>query len=330
MSPTIVILLTAFLGFLVVAGAGLAIAGANTAQSRTMKRAQSIIARTTTAETKRGGRGPGTAQEQRRKQMLKTLRDQDKQQRRITLSIGARMQAAGLGDNIRNFWIASGILGVVVFIFALAAQQALWVAIILSLAGGLGLPRWVVGFIAKRRTAKFTQTFPDAMDIIVRGIKSGLPVHDCLRVIAQESPEPLGGEFKRMVENVGMGLSMDQALEKMFERMPTAEVRFFGIVLAIQQKTGGNLAEALGNLSSVVRARKLMREKIKALSGEAVASAFIIGSMPPAVVTMITVISPLYMLPMFQDPRGQVMLGAGCCWMALGIFVMRHMINFKI
>jgi tight adherence protein B len=125
-------------------------------------------------------------------------------------------------------------------------------------------------------------------------------------------------------------MSMDQALDKMFERMPTPEVRFFGIVLAIQSKTGGNLAEALGNLSSVIRARKLMREKIKALSGEAVASAWIIGSMPPGVVLMISMLSPTYMVPMFTDHRGQVMLGAGAFWMALGIFTMRKMINFKI
>src|SRR5690606_2025754 len=123
-----------------------------------------------------------------------------------------RMQAAGLGDNIRRFWIASAVLGGVVFLIVLILRQPLWVALILGAGGGLGLPRWIVGFLAKRRVAKFTQTFPDAIDIIVRGIKSGLPVHDCLKVISQETSEPLCSEFKRMVENVGMGLSMEQAL----------------------------------------------------------------------------------------------------------------------
>jgi tight adherence protein B len=295
-----------------------------------MKRANAIIGRTQTVDGKRPVRSAAANQDQRRKQILKTLRDQDRAQKKQSLSLSARMQAAGLGENLRNFWIASGILGAAVFLVVLVLRQPLWVALILGAGGGLGLPRWIVGFLAKRRVGKFTHTFPDAMDIIVRGIKSGLPVHDCLRVISQETPEPLCSEFKRMIENVGMGMTMDQALDKMFERMPTPEVRFFGIVLAIQSKTGGNLAEALGNLSSVIRARKLMREKIKALSGEAVASAWIIGSMPPGVVLMISMLSPTYMVPMFTDHRGQVMLGAGAFWMALGIFTMRKMINFKI
>ena len=176
---------------------------------------------------------------------------------------------------------------------------------------------------------KFTEAFSDAIDIIVRGIKSGLPVHDCLKIIGKECPEPLAGEFRRLVENVGMGMAMDQSLEKMYERMPTNELRFFAIVLAIQQKTGGNLAEALNNLSVVLRGRKLMREKIKALSSEAIASSFIIGSLPPGVVTMISVTSPKYMAPLFTDPRGHLLLMAAIFWMSLGIFVMRKMINFK-
>jgi tight adherence protein B len=132
------------------------------------------------------------------------------------------------------------------------------------------------------------------------------------------------------VENLGVGLSMEQALERMHENMPSPEVRFFSIVLAIQAKSGGNLAEALGNLSIVIRARKMMREKIKAMAGEAVASAGIIGSLPPAVIVMISITSPSYMVPLFQDPRGNLLLAGGAIWMATGIFVMRRMINFKI
>ena len=180
------------------------------------------------------------------------------------------------------------------------------------------------------RIKKFTQAFPDAMDIIVRGIRSGLPVHDSLRVIAQETSEPMAGEFNLLVESIGMGVSINQALDKMHEHMPTAEVRFFSIVLAIQQKTGGNLAEALSNLSTVIRARKLMREKVKALSGEAVASAFIIGSLPPAVAGLISITAPDYMRPLFTDPRGHMMLLVGAVWMTLGVLSMRKMINFKL
>jgi tight adherence protein B len=148
-------------------------------------------------------------------------------------------------------------------------------------------------------------------------------------MIARESPAPLGPEFQRLVENIGMGMTLDQALEKSYERMPTPELRFFTIVLAIQQKAGGNLAEALGNLSNVLRSRKLMREKIKALSSEAVASAMIIGALPPGVMALITVMTPSYMSVMFTDPRGHMMLGGGAVWMAIGVFVMRRMINFK-
>jgi tight adherence protein B len=187
----------------------------------------------------------------------------------------------------------------------------------------------VLGFLGKRRTAKFTAAFSDAMDIIVRGIKSGLPVHDCLKIIARETPQPLAGEFHRLVENIGMGMNLDQALEKLYEHMPTAEVRFFSIVMSIQQKTGGNLAEALSNLSTVLRARKLMREKVKALSSEATSSAFIIGCLPPAVILLIMVWTPSYMQPMFTDHRGWLMLGGSAIWMGIGIFVMVRMINFK-
>jgi tight adherence protein B len=240
------------------------------------------------------------------------------------------MQQAGLGDNMRGFWIVSGLLGVIAFAVALILKQSPLIAIVLGACAALGVPRWIVGMMAAKRIKSFTETFPDAMDIIVRGIRSGLPVHDSLRVIGAEAPEPLASEFSYLTENTGMGVSIDQAIERMYERMPAQEVRFFGIVLAIQQKTGGNLAEALGNLSTVIRARKLMREKIKALSGEAVASAAIIGCLPPGVVTLISIVSPAYMLPMFSDPRGRMLLLGGLVWMGIGIFTMRRMINFKI
>ena len=329
MSPTLLTLLVAALGFVAVAGFGFVLVGGNPSQGRTLKRAQAVVGRAEAREVK-GRRGASTAQEQRRKQILKTLREEERKSKKARFNIAARMQQAGLGENVRVFWIVSAVLAAVVLLIMLVLGQPVLLAFGLSFAAGLGLPRWIVGFLANRRTKKFTEAFPDALDIITRGIKSGLPVHDSLRVIGQEASEPLAGEFKRMTENIAMGVAIDQALDGMFERMPTAEVRFFGIVLAIQSKTGGNLAEALGNLSAVIRARKLMREKIKALSGEAVASAFIIGSLPPGVVTLISMTSPDYMMPMFTDPRGKLMLMVGGVWMSLGIFVMRRMINFKI
>ena len=328
MSPTLITLLAAVLGFIAVAGFGLALTGQGSGSARTVKRAQTIVGR----EARDSGRRKNqvSPQDQRRKQILKTLREQDRQAKKATLSLSAKMLQAGLSDNVRNFWIISGVVGGAAFLALLFLHQALLVALGAGFAAGFGLPRWVLGVMGGMRTKKFTGDFPDAMDIVVRGIKSGMPVHDSLRIIGAEGQEPLAGEFKRLTEALGMGVGMDQALEKMYERMPTSEVRFFAIVLAIQAKTGGNLAEALGNLSTVIRARKLMREKIKALSGEAVASAFIIGSLPPAVVGLISFTSPAYMAPMFTDPRGHVLLMIGGGMMAFGIFVMRKMINFKI
>jgi tight adherence protein B len=163
----------------------------------------------------------------------------------------------------------------------------------------------------------------------VRGLRSGLPLHDCLKMIGKECPEPLAGEFRRLVESLSMGVTLEQGLEKMHERMPAPELRFFAIVLGIQQKTGGNLGEALGNLSTVLRGRRMMREKIKALSSEAVSSAGVIACLPPGVAGLLSVVNPHYLSAMFTDPRGHLMLAMGAGTMTTGILVMRKMINFK-
>ena len=324
-----VLIMVALLAFVVIAGVGLAVTGAQPANSKTLKRAQAIAGGREARDNARR-RPAANAQDNRRRQILKTLREQDRQAKKASLTIAAKLQQAGLSDDPKGFWIISGVVGLLAFLAGLVLHQQPLIALGLAFGAGFGLPRWVLGFLGGRRTKKFTGDFPDALDIVTRGIKSGMPVHDSLRIIGQETAEPLAGEFKRLTEALGMGVNMDQALEKMYERMPTPEVRFFSIVLAIQAKTGGNLAEALGNLSTVIRARKLMREKIKALSGEAVASAFIIGALPPGVVLLISITSPAYMQPMFQDSRGHMMLMVGAGWMAMGIFVMCRMINFKI
>jgi len=266
----------------------------------------------------------------RRKQILQNLRANEQQARKAKLTIDSRIRQAGLNFSLQTFWIGSGVLGVLAAVTGLVLHANPLAALFMGFIFGLGLPRWLLGFLIKRRMKKFTEEFPNATDVIVRGIKSGLPVMDCLRVIGRESPEPLAAEFRRLVESLGVGFSIEQALEKMYERMPTSEVRFFAIVLSIQQKTGGNLAEALSNLSAVLRARKLMREKIKAMSGEAVASAFIIGSLPPGIMTLVYITTPGYMRPLFDDPRGHLMLLFSAVWMGTGIFMMRRMINFKI
>jgi tight adherence protein B len=318
--------ITAILAFITIAGLGFAFVGGS-GNDASVKRTKAIAARSTSRiEVQKRDRADP---EKRRKAIMKSLKDQEKSKRKATVSLGSRLQQAGLPLTVKRFWIVCAVVGVVVCALAFLFRLNPLLCLALGFGGGFGIPRWIVSFLAKRRAAKFVAAFPDATDIIVRGIKSGLPLHDCLKIIGKEAPEPLGAEFRRLVENMGMGMGVEQALDKLYERMPISELRFFTIVLAVQQKAGGNLAEALGNLSNVLRARKMMREKIKALSGEAVASAMIIGAMPPAVIILISITTPSYMSTMFTDPRGHLMLLAGGFWMSIGIFVMRRMINFK-
>lgn len=321
-------ILAAVLAFITIGGLGWAFVGGGDSSDAALKRAQSFSGpRQNSAASKKAA--AAATPELRRKQIMQQLQEVEKAERKARVSLGAKLKQAGLSTTVRTFWIISAVMGVFAFLLPLLFGLNILICAGAAVVFGLGLPRWFVGFLGKRRMKKFSSFFADAVDVIVRGIKSGLPVHDCFKIIARESPAPLGPEFQKLVEGMGVGLTLPQALDKMYERMPTPELKFFAIVIAIQQKTGGNLAEALGNLSTVLRARKLMKEKIKALSAEAVASAFIIGCLPPGVVTLISVTSPAYMAPMFTDPRGHLMLLVSAVWMSIGIFVMRNMINFK-
>ena len=180
----------------------------------------------------------------------------------------------------------------------------------------------------KRRETKFLDAFPDAVDIIVRGIKAGLPLLDCLKMITIEAPEPVKSEFRAIVETQAIGMPLGEACGKLYEDMPVPEANFFGIVISIQQKAGGNLAEALGNLSRVLRDRKKMKAKIRAMSQEAKASAAIIGALPIAVMTLVYVTSPKYISLLFTEPLGHLMLAGSAMWMSMGVLVMKKMINF--
>jgi len=318
----------ALMAFFVIGALGWAFAGGGGNAGTNTKRLAAVAGGPKLDKSK--AKNAALDQVTRRKQILQNLKANEQQARRAKATLESRIRQAGLSISVQAFWIIRAALGVFVLLTALFLHANIWIAVGAGASCGLGLPVWILGALITRRIKKFTEEFPNATDVIVRGIKSGLPVMDCLRMIGRESPEPLGAEFRRLVESLGVGQSIDSALEKMYDRMPTAEVRFFAIVLSIQQKTGGNLAEALSNLSTVLRARKMMREKIKAMSGEAVASAAIIGSLPPGIMMLVQVTSPTYMLPMFEDPRGHAMLLFGAIWMGMGIFVMRRMINFKI
>ena len=326
---TLLFVVVALAGFVAVGGLGLAFAGGGggAGGARVAKRVASVG--TSRAEARLKAKTPGDAAGQRRKQIIENLKTIERQERRAKLTLKARIQQAGLTISVPTFWAGGLAFGGMAGALLMMSTHMALAALGLAFVAGVGLPRWVLGMLCASRMKKFTEEFPNAVDVIVRGIKSGLPVHDCLRVIATESPQPLAEEFRRLVEQLGMGQDVASSLDKMYARMPTQEVRYFSIVLAIQQKTGGNLAEALSNLSTVLRARKLMREKIKALSGEAVASAYIIGSLPPGIVALVSVTSPPYMAPMFSDPRGHIALMIGAVIMGAGAFIMRRMINFK-
>ncbi len=199
----------------------------------------------------------------------------------------------------------------------------------LAFAFGFGAPRWLLNHLKKRREKKFLKALPDAVDVIVRGIKAGLPLFDSLKVVAADAPEPLRSEFNAIIETQAIGMPLGEACARLFERMPLPEANFFGIVIAIQQKSGGNLSEALGNLSKVLRDRKKMAEKIQAMSMEAKASAGIIGSLPPIVMLLVYLSTPDYISLLWTHPTGQLMLVGCVVWMSMGILVMKKMINFN-
>ncbi len=230
---------------------------------------------------------------------------------------------------MRTYWIASGALALVAALFCFIAGQGLIVTVLVGFAFLLGVPRWILNFLKARREKAFTNEFANAIDVIVRSVRSGLPTNEAMRIVAREVPDPCGGEFNRLCEGLKVGVTLEQGVKKMYESMPTPEVSFFGIVMTIQQKSGGNLSEALGNLSTVLRDRKRLVGKIKAMSSEAKASAGIIGSLPPGVMGIVYLTTPDYIKLLFTEHMGNLML-LGCgIWMGLGIAVMRKMINFK-
>jgi len=268
-------------------------------------------------------------QRSRRDVVEQTLKEFDERHKKSkSLPISVRIAQAGLTWSKRQFLLLSGGLGVGLFLLGMVSGAGLLAAVALSFAGAFGLPRWLLSFLKKRRESKFLHVFPDAVDIIVRGVKAGLPLLDCLKMITSESPEPVKSEFRMIVETQAIGMPLGEACQKLYQEMPVPEANFFGIVVAIQQKSGGNLAEALGNLSRVLRDRKKMKAKIQAMSQEAKASASIIGALPVAVMTLVYITSPDYIALLWTEPLGRVMLAGSAVWMSLGVMVMKKMINF--
>jgi tight adherence protein B len=266
----------------------------------------------------------------RRKQIQETLGhlEQRERQPKQKLTLRVLLMQAGLEISSRLFYTVSAVAALVIGFACFLVGVPWYVALLAAFAGFLGLPRWALKYIRGRRQQIFLNDFADAVDIMVRGLKSGLPVHDAMRIIATEMPAPVGPEFLEIVEGQRLGITLDQGIDRLYERMPLAEVNFLAIVMSIQSKTGGNLAEALNNLSKVLRDRKKMKGKIKALSQEAKASAAIVGSLPFVILGAMTVINPAYLNPLWDTTMGNVMFVGSGVWMTLGILIMRKMINF--
>lgn len=267
------------------------------------------------------------AQKTRREQVETSLKQFDTKNGKKKVTLATRIAQAGLTWSDRTFYLISAALGIVVFAVVLTAMGML-PAVGFAFAAALGAPFWLLSYLKKRRENNFLNNFPDAVDVITRGIKAGLPLLDSLKMIAAEGQEPLKSEFRSIIETQTVGIPIGEACQKLYDRMPVPEANFFGIVIAIQQKAGGNLSEALGNLSKVLRDRKKMKAKIQAMSMEAKASAAIIGSLPLAVMFLVWITSPDYISLLWTHPTGKMMLAASAMWMFTGCMVMKKMINF--
>jgi len=241
-----------------------------------------------------------------------------------------RLNMTGKTWTVGKYGLAT--LGLIVIPTLLLAMRGapLLLALFVGLVVGLGLPHMVVGYFIKRRIAKFTAKFPDAIELLVRGLRSGLPITETMGVVGQEVPGPVGEEFRAVADRMKIGRTMDSALQETSDRLGTPEFQFFVITIAIQRETGGNLAETLANLANVLRMRGQMKLKIKAMSSESKASAYIIGSLPFIVFGLIWYINGSYMQNFFIDQRLIIAGLGGMVWMSIGAFIMRQMINFEI
>jgi len=304
-------------------------------EEKASRRLETIKAAETDRSVVKANRDRMAEAAKRRKSVQDSLNDletkqkaRDKSMKRPPLKI--QLRQAGLNISMRQFYIFSAICGVICALIVVIAGAPLFVAPGGFLAGMFGLPRWFVTFKRGRRVNAFLTEFPNSLDVMVRSVKSGLPLNDGVRLIASEAPEPVRSEFRRIVEAQQLGMPLPEGALRMQETMPCPEAGFFGIVIQIQSQAGGNLSEALGNLSKVLRDRKKMKAKVNALSMEAKASAAIIGALPFIVAFLVYLSSPGYITPLFTTSAGHLILIVSGIWMAMGIFVMKKMINIDV
>jgi tight adherence protein B len=241
-----------------------------------------------------------------------------------------RLEQTGKEISLGKYAAFSGGLFAIVALGLTVKGAPILLAAMLGAFVAIGLPHMVIGFLIKRRVAKFTSNFPDAIELMVRGLRSGLPITETLGIVAAEIGGPVGLEFRAVADKMKIGRTMEAALQDTADRLGTPEFQFFVITLAIQRETGGNLAETLSNLADVLRKRAQMRLKIRAMSSESKASAMIVGSLPFIVFTLVWMINPAYMKDFFVDQRLMIAGLGGLTWMSIGVFIMAKMVNFEI
>ncbi len=326
------ITLLAFIGLVTMAAGGIGygvLYNKIASDNKTSKRVKSIKATGARTTEKTNARTDAALRRKGIEETLKTAdlkHNSDRGADNPPLSV--KLTQASLTISVSQFYTYSAGLGLVAAIAAVIGGFPIYAGLGVGLFAAVVIPMYVVSFLRGRRQKKFILEFPTAVDIIVRGIKSGLPLNDCLRIIANESNEPVRSEFQKIVEAQQLGLTLSESVARLATSIPVSEAKFFSIVIAIQASAGGNLAEALNNLSKVLRERKKMKDKIAALSMEAKASSWIIGSLPILVGGMVYVTSPDYLSLLFTDPTGQMLLAGSAVWMGIGIYVMKIMINF--
>lgn len=269
-----------------------------------------------------------------RESRRRTVQDALKQQsdalhaRRAKKSLKHRIFQAGVKSPPKTWIRNCAILGAVLLVVMVIGQVPAIYAAILALAGAYVLPNLYLGWRRKRYQNAYLDELPNAVEAIVRGVRAGMPLNDSIRLVSKEVKEPVRSEFARVIEQQSIGKSMAEAVDVLFDRVPLSEVNFFIVVINVQQQAGGNLSEALSNLATVLRNRKKMKAKVKAMSSEAKASALIIGALPVFVIVAVSVVSPTYLSPLFTTSGGMICLGVAAGMMALGTFIMNRMIQF--
>ncbi|WP_425088650.1 type II secretion system F family protein [Stappia sp.] len=300
-----------------------------TGEKQRDKRLKSVSSRATTIDAARllkdNDRRRKSVQDQLRDFETREKKRKDKQAR---LSLEERIEQAGLTWTRRTFYIFSVVSGLVVTLIGFSITSSILVNAGFAFVGFFGIPRFYLGRKKKKRIDAFLNELPNAVDVIVRGTKAGLPLAECFQIVAAEARDPIRTEFRRLIEAQTMGITLSEAIGKLPQRMPVAEANFLAIVVAIQSQAGGSMSEALGNLSKVLRERKAMKGKIQAMSQEAKSSAAIIGSLPFLVVGVLSLTSPSYIMLLVTEPAGNMILAFSGFWMLTGMAIMKKMINF--